>query len=338
MLPQFMKALKIFPKQAERVQLVDVPVPNIRAGYVLVKVLYAALNRRDQWIREGKYPRIQEAILGSDACGVVVEATDTDKHWLNKEVLINPNNLWGDDPRHQSADYHILGMPTEGTFAEYVCVPTDRIQRKPIHLTAAEASALPLGGLTAYRAVFTHGQVQEGTRTLITGVGGGVAQFAFQFAKAAGAATYATSGDEAKIAQIQKMGAKAVFNYKNAAWLEELAKEASQLDVIVDSAGGEQFAELVKVLGRSGRLVFYGATNGLPSKIDLHRMFFNQISIHGSTMGNDHEFTDMLDFVTEKKIKPVISSVRPFEEIISALDEMKQGKQFGKLVVEMKLT
>lgn len=329
-----MKALKLLPNNPERIQLVELELPKIQKGQVLIKVQHAALNHRDQWIREGKYPKIVEAVLGSDACGTVVETNEADRHWLQKEVVINPNNLWGDDPRHQSMEYHILGMPTNGTFAEYVCVPTDRIQLKPNHLSSAEAAALPLAGLTAYRAVFTHGRVEEGLRVLVTGVGGGVAQFAFQFAKAAGAKVYATSGSEDKIHKLTAMGAKAVFNYKSDTWLKNLAQESGPLDVIIDSAGGDQFGDLIKLLGRSGRLVFYGASNGLPNKIDLHRMFFNQISIHGSTMGNDHEFTDMLDFVSEKELKPLVSKIYPFEHIVDAFNDMKNAKQLGKLVIQ----
>jgi NADPH:quinone reductase-like Zn-dependent oxidoreductase len=321
----------------KQVEVIEAEIPEISENQVLVKVHYAALNRRDQWIREGLYAGIRPAILCSDACGTVVKVADkSNEVWLNKKVVINPNINWGDTPEHQAADYHILGMPTDGTLAEYVAVSADRLQEKPASLSDEEAAALPLAGLTAFRAIFTHGGVKKDSLVFVSGAGGGVQQFVFQFAVAAGARVFATSGDEHKIATLKNMGAEAVFNYKTDDWAKLALKTAGrQFDVAVDCSGGETFAALVKMLGRSGRLVFYGATNGLPPAIDLYRMFFNQIRIQGSTMGNDEEFAEMLRFVEEKKIKPVISSVRPLSEAIDAMDEMKSGKHFGKLVIKM---
>ncbi len=329
-----MKALKLV--ESKKIALVELDKPQIGEGEALVKMTAVALNRRDQWIREGLYAGIQPAILGSDGCGIVeAVGSEKDSVWIGKKVVFNPNINWGENPEHQAVNYHILGMPSDGTFAEYLRIETHRLHEKPSVFSDEEAAALPLAGLTAYRAAFTHGGIREGKKVLITGAGGGVQQFAFQFALAAGAEVYATSGEENKMDVLKKMGAKAVFNYKEADWAKSAFKEAGSLfDVAIDCSGGETFATLVKLLGRSGRLVFYGATNGLPPSIDLYRMFFNQIRIQGSTMGNDEEFAQMLAFVTEKQIKPIISSVRPFDEIVAAFDEMKSGKHFGKLVVK----
>ena len=333
-----MNSLKVKVDQSGKksIHLVETKKPQLTENQVLIKIKAAALNRRDQWIRVGMYPKIQDAILGSDAAGIVEEVFDVkDEHWLGKSVVINPNNNWGEDPRHQANEYHILGMPSDGTFAEYVAVDVNRLHEKPAHLSFEEAAALPLGGLTAYRAVFTQGKLQKNDKVLISGVGGGVAQFAFQFAKAAGASVCVSSGTDEKLAKLKALGADFGVNYKNEGWQKSIAKEVGELNLILDSAGGEQFSTLIKLLGRSGKLVFYGATLGLPPKIDLYRMFFNQITIQGTTMGNDVEFEDMLNFVSKHKIVPIIDSVRPFSEIISAFDKMQNAEHFGKLVISM---
>lgn len=326
--------LKIDELKKNSIHLIEINKPQLTDNQVLIKIKAMALNRRDQWIRMGMYPKIQESVLGSDACGIVEEVFNPkDEHWLGKPVLINPNNNWGEDPRHQSSAYHILGMPTNGTFAEYLAIDANRLHEKPEHLTFEEAAALPLGGLTAYRAVFTHGEVQKNDKVLISGVGGGVAQFAFQFAKAAGAKVAVSSGEDKKLAKTESLGADFGVNYKNEGWQKQIAKKMGELNLIIDSAGGEQFSTLIKLLGRSGKLVFYGATLGLPPKIDLYRIFFNQIRIQGTTMGNDTEFVEMLNFVSKHKIVPIIDSVCPFSEIIQSFNKMQNSQHFGKLVI-----
>ncbi len=331
-----MKALQI-QDNAKRIAIVELPMPSIKAGQALVKVKAAALNHRDQWIREGKYPKIKfDCTLGSDGCGVVEQvAAKADEYWVGKEVVINPNNDWGANPVVQSHEhYHILGMPTDGTFAEYVVVNVDRLHEKPSHLSCERAAALPLAGLTAYRAVFTQGHVQKGENVLISGIGGGVALFAFQFALATGANVYVTSSSNDKLDKALKIGAKGTANYTQPDWHKELLATSGGFDLVIDSGGGDNFNNLIKMMRPAGHIVFYGATQGLPTAIDLYRAFFNQLRIQGTTMGNDVEFDEMVRLVAGKKLVPIVDSIRPFDQIISALDEMKSGVQFGKLVVK----
>ena len=144
-----MKAVVITDNE-EPIDLVELPVPEIKEGNCLIRLKAAALNRRDQWIREGMYPGIKHGtVLGSDGCGLV---EDGPKQWVGKSVIINPNVDWGDDLNAQSAEYSVLGMPTNGALAEYISIPSHRIHEKPPHLSDEEAAALPLAGLTAYRA------------------------------------------------------------------------------------------------------------------------------------------------------------------------------------------
>ena len=333
-----MKALVLVDHPENKIQLLEVEKPVPTEGKVLIKLKSAALNRRDQWIREGKYPNIQmNTILGSDGAGIVEEVSaGVSSDLIGNEVIINPNIDWGENPKVQSKAYHILGMPTNGTFAEYVEVEASKIYKKPTYLSWEEAASIPLGGLTAFRAVFTQGQVSAGQNVLISGAGGGVAQFAMLYALAAQANVYVTSGSADKIRTCIDLGTKAGFNYKAEGWQKEALQSSGGFDVVIDSAGGDQLNDFIKMMKPSGRIVFYGATNGTPQKLDMFRMFWNQITLQGSTMGNDQEFEQMVAFINEHKIKPILDSVRPFSEIISAFDAIKNGGTFGKLVVNMK--
>tara|TARA_R110000796_G_scaffold252645_2_gene390253 strand:+ start:127020 stop:128024 length:1005 start_codon:yes stop_codon:yes gene_type:complete len=332
-----MKALVLVDHPENKIQLLEVEKPVPTEGKVLIKLKSAALNRRDQWIREGKYPNIQmNTILGSDGAGIVEEVSaGVSSDLIRNEVIINPNIEWGENPKVQSKGYSILGMPVNGTFAEYVEVEASKIYKKPTHLSWEEAASIPLGGLTAFRAVFTQGQVSAGQNVLISGAGGGVAQFAMLYALAAQANVYVTSGSADKINTCIDLGAKAGFNYKIEDWQKEALQVSGGFDVVIDSAGGDQLNDFIKMMKPSGRIVFYGATNGTPQKLDMFRMFWNQITLQGSTMGNDQEFGQMVTFINEHKIKPILDSVRPFSEIVFAFDAMKAGGTFGKLVVSL---
>ena len=328
-----MKALQITAEH--KIEICEIEKPILKPKQALVKVAAAALNRRDQWIRQGMYPNIQfGTTLGSDGCGEVVEVNEPlNENWLGKKVLINPNVNWGNNPAVQSSEYSVLGMPNNGTFAEYFAVDIEHLVEQPAYLTNEQAAALPLGGLTAYRAIMNHGQLKSSDTVLISGFGGGVAQFAFQFGMAAGAGIYVTSGTQGNIDQAMAMGAKGGFNYKDENWAKEAQKISGGFDLVIDSAGGDQINTFIKIMRPAGRIVFYGATNGMPSKLDMFRMFWNQITLQGSTMGNDQEFVEMVRFTELHKLVPIVDSVRPFDEIINAFDQMKSGNRVGKLVI-----
>lgn len=331
-----MQSLQLVDEKEDKIAIKAIKKPIVEKGQVLIKLTAAALNHRDQWCRQGMYPNLKYGtVLGSDGVGIVEEIGDgVDSEWMNQSVIINPNINWGKDETVQSPDYHILGMPTHGTFAEYVVVNQDRIFQQPKYLKDVEAAALPLGGLTAFRAVYTKAQVTKGQKVLITGIGGGVAQFAFQMAMAMGAEVTVTSGDEYKLQKAKEMGATHVFNYKEEGWSKAALKTTGGFDAIIDSAGGKALNDYIKMIKPGGRIVHYGSTTGMPDKLDLFKLFWSQASIHGTSMGSDTEFGKMIAFVTFHKIVPIIDSVRPFDQIVSAFDDMYAGKQFGKLVVE----
>jgi zinc-binding alcohol dehydrogenase/oxidoreductase len=330
-----MHALVLHESSEHRIRIDDVAIPILSTGDARIRMKAAALNHRDEWIRKGQYGKLRYgAILGSDGCGIVEEVTSkADEHWLGKEVIINPSFAWGANPRVQDRAYNILGMPTHGTFAEYCAVPCSNLYIKPQHLSHAQAAALPLAGLTAYRAVATHGEITKGQTVLVTGIGGGVAQFALQFALSLGGRVFCTSGDDGKLQKAREMGAHGGINYKSHDWHTTLLAEAGEFDVIIDSAAGDSIDTLLGLLSFGGRYIFYGATNGRPSTLNVQMIFWKQLRLQGSTMGNDSEFAEMLRLVDEKKITPIVDSVRSFTDITSAFDAMARGEQFGKLVV-----
>lgn len=330
-----MKALVL--KDAGQIELREIPKPTVTPGKALVRMKAAGLNRRDDWIREGKYPNIKFGVtMGSDGAGIVEEVGDEkDQPWVGQEVVINPNIEWGPDLEVQSGRYTILGMPVDGTFAEYVLVPIDRLHHKPFHLDFLQAAALPLGGLTAFRALFRRGELRGGQNVLISGFGGGVAQFAFLFAQAAGANVYVSSGSDEKIDKALKLGARGAYNYKKDVNYADLWKTKGGFDLVIDSAGGDQINNFIKMLKPRGKIVFYGATNGLPTKLDMYRMFWNQLSLLGTTMGSDHEFSEMLTFVSKHQLRPLIDSIRPFSKIAESFPDITKSNKVGKIVFQV---
>ncbi|MBJ6116808.1 zinc-binding dehydrogenase [Pontibacter sp. BT310] len=317
--------------------LIDKEKPVAGPGEAIVQVKSAALNHRDVYIQYGRYfTKEYPTILGSDGAGIVTEVGEgVDKSWIGKEVIIDPSTDWGDDLRAHGKNYKVLGMPEDGAFAEFVKVRATNLHEKPEHLSWEEAAALPLAGVTAYRAMFTKCGLKAGERVLITGAGGGVALFAVQFAVAAGAEVWVTSGSDEKIEAAKKLGATGGINYKNENWGKELKTIVGGFDVAIDGAAGEGFVQLVKLAKSGGRIGMYGGTTGMIGQINPAEIFWKQLAIHGSTMGTNQDFAEMVAFVRDKKIKPIVDSIFPLEKTEEAMRYMEAGKQFGKIVVSV---
>ena len=313
---------------------VDNPVPG--PGEVLVQIKAAALNRRDYWITIGQYAGIKyPSILGSDGSGIVTQVgSDDDKKWINKEVIINPGHDWGDHPEYQSKDFKILGLPKDGTFAEYVKVEAKYLHLKPPFLSWERASALPLAGLTAYRALFTKGKATKGDTVLINGAGAGTGTFALQFAVAAGCRVFVTSGSGEKIESARQLGAAAGVNYKAQDWAEQLKHLAGGFDVIIDSALGEGFAKLPDICNPGARIVFFGGTAGNIPELNGRKIFWKQLQILGTTMGTNEEFKAMIEFVEEHQLIPVIDEVFSLANAQEAVNKMANSSQFGKIILK----
>ena len=303
----------------------DAEQPKPQPGETLVRVRAAALNHRDVFITQGLYPKIDlPRILGSDGAG---EAGGT-------RVLLDPTIGWGDDQRVWHPDATILGMPRDGTFAQYVCVPERNVHDVPEHLTMEEAAALPLAGVTAYRALFVRGKLRSNETVLVTGVGGGVQTFVLLYAKAVGARVIATSGSDEKLERARTLGADVTLNYKSDPEWYKAASNAGPIDIAVDSAGGESFARALTIVRRGGRVVTYGGTTG-DAKIKMFPVFWHQIDVRGTSMGSPADFRAMLEFVSKHRIKPVIDRVYAMEEVAAAAERMNHAEQFGKIVLRI---
>jgi zinc-binding alcohol dehydrogenase/oxidoreductase len=315
----------------------DIPTPQPAANEVLIKLRAMALNHRDVWIQKGKYAGIKlPCTLGADGAGEIAALGPGVEGWAEgAPVIIYPGVEWGTDERTQSRSFRVLGMPDPGTFAEYIKVPAAYLRPKPAHLSWEQAAALPLAGLTAYRAAFVRAQLQPGERVLVTGVGGGVAQIAAQFCAAAGAEVWVTSGDDHKLARALALplGLRGGVNYKEDNWWRTLTQNSGSFNVIIDSAGGDAFGTLLDIAAPGGRIVFYGAMLGNIPQLPPAKIFWRQLSILGSTMGSEQDFDAMLAFVNEHRLVPVVDKTFPLAEGEAALRYLEAGQQLGKVVL-----
>lgn len=305
---------------------------------VLIRLKNAALNHRDVWLMQEQAQHHPEGIvLGSDGSGIVEETgEDADPLLIGAEVVINPSLDWGKNPLVQGDSFRILGYPDNGTFAQYIAISKKYIFEKPEHLSFEESAAVPLSGLTAYRALFTKARLRTNEKVLISGIGGGAALWALQFATAYKARVYVTSGSDEKIERAKQLGALGGFNYRDPQWAEKAQREAGGFDIIIDSAGGSQFAKFIDLALPGGRIVNFGRTAGNITDIATRLLYWKQITICGSTMGTRDEFLSMLHFLESRSVRPVIDKVFPLSQIGEAFDRMKNASQFGKIVLEIR--
>jgi zinc-binding alcohol dehydrogenase/oxidoreductase len=312
--------------------------PIVSAGEYLIRINHAALNHRDVWIQKGQYAGLTFPIIcGSDGCGIIEAVGEgADNSWIGKEVILNPSLNWGDNLRIQHKEYVILGLPKHGTFAEFVSMPSELVFEKPAHLSSSVAAALPLAGLTAWRALMGRAKAQVGENVLVTGIGGGVALFAAQFAKALGCNVFVSSGSDDKLALAMGLGFDGCANYNDPDWYKHLAKESGGFEVIVDGAGGPGFQRLLDLAKPAGRIAMYGATAGAININIPAKLFWKQLDILGSTMGNNQEFYNMLKFVNEKQIVPEVAASFGLNQCQEAAQFMENSKQFGKIILDMK--
>lgn len=325
-----------FTGQGLPLEVREIKKPKPVKDQVLVRLHYAALNHRDLWLQQDSSPA-QPTILGSDGCGVIEDVgEDADPLLVGAEVIINPSLNWGTNPIVQGDSFKILGYPDAGTFSDYICISKKQIFEKPEHLSFEESAAVPLAGLTAYRALFSKARLRAKEKVLITGIGGGAALWAMQFAVAYQARVYVTSSSQEKIEKAKALGAIQGFNYTDPEWAKQALKEAGGFDIVIDSAGGPQFSQLFELMIPGGRIAIFGRTAGNIPDVPTRLLYWKQISIHGSTMGTRDEFLSMLDLLESRNLKPVIDQVFQLEQINDAFQRMKAANQFGKIVVKIK--
>jgi len=328
-----MKALVL--NEDKTLNFQEVNKPSLQPGQVLVNVKAAALNHREIWIQKGLYPGMAlPCILGADGAGVVAEvADDVDSSLLGKEVIIYPGYDWGDDDRVPTKRFRVLGMPDPGTIAEYIVVPASHAVAKPEYLTWTEAAAIPVAGVTAWRALVRHGEISGDSKVLITGIGGGVAQAGLGIAKAFGAEIYVTSSSQEKIEAAVLQGASGGVNYRDEDWHSQLKELSKGIDIVLDSSPSPILDAYFKFMNMGGRIVTYGSTGSPKTTISISKFFLRQIQFIGTTMGSPREFAALIEFMEKHKVKPTIHSEYTFDSSIEAIEALKEGKQVGKIVI-----
>ena len=321
-------------------------LPERAPGEVRVRVQAATLNQVDLYMRNsgaGITHRLPQ-ILGLDAAAVV-EACDAADPLLRpgQEVVIHPGVGCGRCEFCQRGDsalctrIQFLGEHRDGTFAQWIQVPAAQVFPKPPHLGWAQAAALGVNHLTAWRMLFSKARLQPWETVLVFGIGGGVSLAALQLAKAIGARVLVTSREDAKLERARALGADQGINGKT----QDVVKEVMALtdgrgvDVVFENVGAAVWSTALKSLVRGGRLVTCGATTGDQPGADLRRLFVRQLQIFGSSLGSLGEFQALLGFVERTGLRPVIDSEFPLEEVHAALDRLESGAQFGKVALHI---
>jgi NADPH:quinone reductase-like Zn-dependent oxidoreductase len=328
-----MKALILNEDSSLSIQ--EVAIPEVGSGEVLVKLKASALNHREIWIQKGLYPGMTlPCTLGADGTGIVTKiGEDVEAQWKDQEVMIYPAYDWGSSNIAPSRKFRVLGMPDPGTIAEYIKVPQNSLIKKPSYLSWSEAAAIPVAGLTAWRALVRHGEINANSKVLITGIGGGVAQAGLGLAKAFGAEIYVTSSSQEKINQAISSGAKGGVNYKDEDWHIQLKEISGGIDIVLDSSPSPILDDYFRFLNYGGRIVAYGSTGAPKTTISISKFFLRHIQFIGTAMGTPQEFEELLSFMDTHKIKPLVDSEFTLENAVDAMDALKEGKQVGKIVI-----
>jgi NADPH:quinone reductase-like Zn-dependent oxidoreductase len=326
------------------VQLTDVPEPTPGREEVVLKVLYAGLNHLDIWVRKGR-PGLEldmPHILGADAVGVVeAVGSDVEGPKDGDEVIVNPGLSCGRcefcarGEQSVCPSFGLIGLSRAGTFAERVAVPARNVYPKPPHLSGAEAGGISLDHVTAWRMVVTRAQLKPGQCVLIHGIGGGAALAALQWAGLLGAELIVTSSSDEKLAKAQALGAHHIINYKTEDVVERVRDITSGrlVDVAVDSVGAATWPIDFSAVRRGGRIVTCGVTTGPRAETNLQALYWNQLTILGSTMGSTEDFRQMLRAVCVNELKPVTDDVFPLAQAREAMARMEAGRQFGKITL-----
>ena len=305
----------------------EFPDPVARPGWATVKLHASALNWHDVLVRQGRYRSPLPHIIGADGAGV---RTDTGEH-----VVVLPSLNWGNRDEAPGSGWEILGDYTPGTYAELVSVPAECLAPKPRGLSWAEAAALPLVGLTTYRAWFVRGRLQEGESMLVIGAGGGIATMAIALAVAAGASIAVTSSSTDTLERAVSAGATGGVLHSEQEWPEHaraLSPDNAGFDLILDPVG--RWSESVRALKPGGRLVVLGANAAQTAQMDIRGFYFGQFDLLGTTMGSSRDFAGLLNMIDRCSVRaPVIDREFPLDRAAEAHEYLERGRTFGKCVL-----
>jgi NADPH:quinone reductase-like Zn-dependent oxidoreductase len=312
--------------------LEDVADPVAAPGEVLIRVHASALNHLDVWIRKGLPSVPKPRILGADGAGVV-EALGEGVEGFEQgdRVVINPGIEAGDGA------IHVIGEHGDGTNAELIAVPATNVYPIPGGLSFEEAAAFPLVFETAYRMLVTRAHLLEGEWVLLWGIGSGVSTAGLAIAKALGARTIVTSSSDAKLTRARELGADVAVNHADGD-VKAAVKEATAghgVDVVVEHVGEATWRTSLDVAAREGRIAVCGATSGPNPPAALHRVWWKQLTILGSTMGTKTDFEGAYELIASGRARPVVDEVVPLSEIRAAHARLEAGEQLGKIVLRV---
>jgi len=334
----------------DRIAVADVPSPGApRGGEARVAVRAAALNHLDLFVAQG-LPGAKPSgphVMGADGAGLV-DAVGPDVTGLGPgtRVMINPGISDGtcefclEGEHSLCVNYQLLGEHLPGTLAAYVIVPARNLAVVPQltpELSWAEAAAFSLVTLTAWRMVVTRAAVTAGEWVLVWGVGGGVSQAAMRIAKLRGARVIVTSSSDAKLEEARRLGADVTLNHR----AQKVSLEVRRLtgrrgvDVVIENTGESTWEESLRCLAKGGRLVTCGATTGPRVVTDVRRLFWNQYTIMGSTVGNQAEYQEVVRVLGTGQLRPIVDRVYPLSDVRAALERLERGEQLGKIVIDL---
>ncbi|HEU5216513.1 MAG TPA: zinc-binding dehydrogenase [Gaiellaceae bacterium] len=326
-----MRAVRIHEDGGPEVLVLEeAPDPEPAPGEALVRLKASALNHLDVWIRKGLPSVPKPRILGADGAGVV-EALGEGVSGLEigERVVLNPGVEVGD------GRIHVIGEHGDGTNAELIAVPATNVHPIPADLSFEEAAAFPLVFETAYRMLVTRAGLREGEWVLAWGIGGGVSTATLAIGKALGAQVFVTSSSDAKLERARELGADATVNHATGD-VKAAVQEATAghgIDVVVETVGEATWATSLQVAAPGARITVCGATSGPNPPAALHRVWWKQLSILGSTMGTAVDFAGAYELVASGRARPVVDTVLPLEEIRAAHERLEAGEQLGKIVL-----
>jgi NADPH:quinone reductase-like Zn-dependent oxidoreductase len=328
----------------EKIRYEDIEEPRPGRGEVVVRVKAAALNHLDIWVRQG-LPGIKlklPHIMGSDCAGIVESLGDEISGIkVGDQVILDPSlpctncNFCLSGEQSQCINYRIIGEQVDGTFAELFKVPAGNLHPLPENISFEAGAAFALTFMTAWRLLITRGNLLAGETLLIWGIGGGVALAALQIAKLCGVTVVVTSGSEQKLEKAKSLGADILLNHKEVKVTKEVQRITAGMgvDMVLDTVGEATWVNSLKSLRKGGRLVTCGATTGGHPATDIQRIFWNQLSILGSTMGSKQDFIQVYRLFKNGKLKPYVDKTFPLKDAALAQQYMEAGKQFGKIVL-----
>ena len=328
----------------EVVNLEDLPDPQPGPGQVVVAVKAAALNHLDIWVRKG-WPGLKLSfphVLGSDVAGVV-EAVGAGVEGVKAgdAVVVNPSLGCGRCERCLAGEenlcrrFSILGEHVSGGQAQKLAVPARNVLPRPARLSFEESAAVPLTFMTAWHALVRRAKVRPGETVLVHAAGSGVGVAAVQIAKLLGARVIATAGSDAKLEKAKALGADEVVNYETQDFVQEVRRltDKKGVEVVFEHVGKKTWEKSILAAAIGGRITTVGATTGYDPLTDLRHVFFRQLSILGSTMGTAGDLVEVLKFVGEGRLRPVVDRVLPLSEARKGQDLLSERAQFGKIVL-----